>query len=109
MDAVTAISGSGPAYVFYFIEAMETAALKLGFDAQSARQLSVETFVGAARLAQQSSESIATLRQRVTSKGGTTEAALLSFAASNIAGAIGEGIMAAEARGRELGEILGKA
>lgn len=108
MDAVTAISGSGPAYVFYFIEAMETAALKLGFDAQSARQLSVETFVGAARLAQQSSEPIATLRQRVTSKGGTTEAALLSFAASNIAGAIGAGIMAAEARGRELGEILGK-
>ncbi|MDZ4255700.1 MAG: pyrroline-5-carboxylate reductase [Sulfuritalea sp.] len=108
MDAVTAISGSGPAYVFYFIEAMETAALKLGFDAQSARQLSVETFVGAARLAQQSSESIATLRQRVTSKGGTTEAALLSFAASDIAGAIGQGIMAAEARGRELGAILGK-
>lgn len=108
MDAVTAISGSGPAYVFYFIEAMETAALKLGFDAQSARQLSVETFVGAARLAQQSSEPIATLRERVTSKGGTTEAALLSFAARDIAGAIGEGIMAAEARGRELGEILGK-
>ena len=108
MDAVTAVSGSGPAYVFYFLEAMETAALKLGFDARSARQLSVETFLGATRLAEQSKESISTLRERVTSKGGTTEAALLSFGASGIAGAIEHGIMAAEARGRELGAILGK-
>jgi len=108
MDAVTAVSGSGPAYVFYFIEAMEAAALNLGFDPRSARQLTVETFLGAARLAEQSSESISTLRERVTSKGGTTEAALLSFGASGIAGAIEHGIMAAEARGRELGNILGK-
>jgi pyrroline-5-carboxylate reductase len=108
MDAVTAVSGSGPAYVFYFIEAMEAAALNLGFDPRCARQLTVETFIGAARLAEQSSESISTLRERVTSKGGTTEAALLSFGASGIAGAIEHGIMAAEARGRELGEILGK-
>lgn len=108
MDAVTAVSGSGPAYVFYFIEAMEAAALKLGFDAPTARQLSVETFIGAARLAEQSSEPIATLRQRVTSKGGTTEAALLSFGASGTAAAIEQGIMAADQRGRELGEILGK-
>ena len=108
MDAVTAVSGSGPAYVFYFIEAMEAAALKLGFDPHSARQLTVETFLGAASLAEQSSESISTLRERVTSKGGTTEAALLSFCASGIAGAIEHGIMAAEARGRELGNILGK-
>ena len=108
MDAVTAVSGSGPAYVFYFLEAMEAAALNLGFDARSARQLSVETFLGAARLAEQSSESISVLRERVTSKGGTTEAALLSFGANGIAGAIQHGIMAAEARGRELGDILGK-
>lgn len=108
MDAVTAVSGSGPAYVFYFIEAMEAAALNLGFDADAARQLSIETFLGAARLAEQSSESISTLRQRVTSRGGTTEAALASFDASGIAGAIGQGIMAAEARGRELGDLLGK-
>ncbi|MCX7166382.1 MAG: pyrroline-5-carboxylate reductase [Rhodocyclales bacterium] len=108
MDAVTAVSGSGPAYVFYFIEAMEAAALKLGFDPHSARQLTVETFLGAASLAEQSSESISTLRERVTSKGGTTEAALLSFGASGIASAIEHGIMAAEARGRELGNILGK-
>ena len=108
MDAVTAVSGSGPAYVFYFIEAMETAALKLGFDAAAARRMSVETFLGATRLAEQSSESIATLRERVTSKGGTTEAALMSFAASGIADAIGQGILAADERGRELGDVLGK-
>jgi len=108
MDAVTAMSGSGPAYVFYFLEAMEAAGVRLGFDAATARQLSIETFIGAARLAGQSSESISTLRQRVTSKGGTTEAALLSFAASDIAGAIGKGILAADARGRELGDVLGK-
>jgi pyrroline-5-carboxylate reductase len=108
MDAVTAVSGSGPAYVFYFLEAMEAAALKLGFDAASARKLSVETFIGAARLAEQSNESISTLRERVTSKGGTTEAALQSFGAAGIADAIRQGIMAAEARGKELGESLGK-
>jgi len=108
MDAVTAVSGSGPAYVFYFLEAMEAAALNLGFDAHAARRLTIETFLGAARLAEQSDESISTLRERVTSKGGTTEAALLSFGAHGIAGAIEHGIMAAQARGRELGEILGK-
>ena len=108
MDAVTAVSGSGPAYVFYFLEAMEAAALNLGFDARSARRLTVETFLGAARLAEQSSESISTLRERVTSKGGTTEAALSSFGASRIAAAIEHGIIAAEARGRELGNMLGK-
>ncbi|BAO28081.1 pyrroline-5-carboxylate reductase [Sulfuritalea hydrogenivorans] len=108
MDAVTAVSGSGPAYVFYFLEAMEAAALNLGFAPGSARQLAVETFLGAARLAEQSSESISTLRERVTSKGGTTEAALLSFGANDIAGAIEQGILAAEARGRELGDMLGK-
>jgi pyrroline-5-carboxylate reductase len=108
MDAVTAVSGSGPAYVFYFLEAMEAAALNLGFDRTAARQLTVETFLGAARLAEQSKESLSTLRERVTSKGGTTEAALLSFGASGTAGAIEHGIMAAAARGRELGEILGK-
>ena len=108
MDAVTAVSGSGPAYVFYFLEAMEVAALNLGFDARSARRLTVETFLGAARLAEQSSESISTLRERVTSKGGTTEAGLSSFGASRIAAAIEHGIIAAEARGRELGNMLGK-
>ncbi len=108
MDAVTAVSGSGPGYVFYFLEAMEKAAVDLGFDAETARRISVETFTGAAQLAAQSGDSLSTLRSRVTSKGGTTEAALLSFEADGIAAAIERGIVAADARGRELGDLLGK-
>jgi pyrroline-5-carboxylate reductase len=108
MDAVTAVSGSGPAYVFYFLEAMEAAGLELGFDAATARQLAVETFSGAARLAEQSSESLSTLRARVTSKGGTTEAALLAFDTAGVGEGIARGIAAANTRGRELGEMLGK-
>ncbi|NJD34273.1 MAG: pyrroline-5-carboxylate reductase [Betaproteobacteria bacterium] len=108
MDAVTAISGSGPGYVFYFLEAMEKAAADLGFDAETARRISVETFTGAAQLAAKSSESLSTLRSRVTSKGGTTEAALLAFDAAGVAAGIERGIMAANSRGRELGDILGK-
>jgi pyrroline-5-carboxylate reductase len=108
MDAVTAVSGSGPAYVFYFIEAIENSARELGFSPEQARQLTVETFVGAARLAEQSSDPIATLRERVTSKGGTTAAALDAFNAGAAAAAIRAGVLAADARGRELGELLGK-
>jgi pyrroline-5-carboxylate reductase len=108
MDAVTAISGSGPGYVFYFLEAMEKAALDLGFDAETARRqhrnLRRRRPAGEA----QSSESLATLRSRVTSKGGTTEAALLAFDAAGVAAGIERGIWAADTRGRELGEILGK-
>ena len=108
MDAVTAVSGSGPGYVFYFLEAMERAAIDLGFDADTARRISIETFAGAAQLAAQDNEPLSTLRSRVTSRGGTTEAALLSFEASGIAAAVDAGIKAAEARGRELGDLLGK-
>ena len=108
LDAVTAISGSGPAYVFYFIEALQEAASALGFDAEAARQLSIETFLGAARLAQESNDPVAGLRERVTSKGGTTEAALNSFDADQIKAAILRGAQAAAARGRELGEQMGK-
>ncbi len=108
MDPVTAISGSGPAYVFYFIEALEAAALNLGFEPQAARLLAVDTFLGAAKLADSSAESIAVLRQRVTSKGGTTEAALESFADDDIRSAIARGVAAANTRGRELGDILGQ-
>ncbi len=108
MDAVTAISGSGPAYVFYFIEAIEAAAMQLGFDAAAARKLTMETFLGAVQLADQSTETISTLRQQVTSKGGTTEAALQSFAGSAMADAIGLGVTAAAARSRELGDLLGR-
>lgn len=107
MDAVTAVSGSGPAYVFYFIEAVEQAALSLGFDPASARQMTIETFLGAARLAEQSADPVAVLRERVTSKGGTTEAALRSFASDQIAAAIERGIRAAADRGKSLGDALG--
>jgi pyrroline-5-carboxylate reductase len=108
MDAVTAVSGSGPAYVFYFIEALQNAAQTLGIDAAAARQLAIETFVGAARLAQQSPEDVAQLRERVTSKGGTTAAALASFDADNIAAAILRGVQAAAERGRTLGDEMGR-
>jgi pyrroline-5-carboxylate reductase len=108
MDAVTAVSGSGPAYVFYFIEAIESAAQKMGFDAAAARLLTIETFIGAARLAEQSHDSIGVLRERVTSKGGTTAAALDAFAAAGVAEGIEQGVLAAAARGRELGEQLGQ-
>ncbi|MDP2793067.1 MAG: pyrroline-5-carboxylate reductase [Sulfurisoma sp.] len=108
MDAVTAVSGSGPAYVFYFIEALESAARELGFDAAAARKLAVETFVGASKLAESSPEPVSVLRERVTSKGGTTEAALNSFMNDAIAAAIGRGVKAADNRSRELGDIMGK-
>jgi len=109
MDAVTAVSGSGPAYVFYFIESLRDAARALGFNEQQARLLAIETVVGAAALAAGSEEDVAVLRQRVTSKGGTTEAALNSLEADRVKEAIRRAVAAAEARGRELGEQLGKA
>jgi pyrroline-5-carboxylate reductase len=108
MDAVTAVSGSGPAYVFHFIEALEAAGTALGFDVATARRLAIDTVLGAARLAAASDEAPAVLRERVTSKGGTTEAALSSMAASGVFEAIGTAVRAAEVRGRELGEQLGK-
>ena len=83
IDAVTAISGSGPAYVFLFIEALQQAATELGFSDKQARRLSIETVLGAAKLAAQSDEPASTLRERVTSKGGTTEAALRVMAENN--------------------------
>lgn len=107
MDAVTAISGSGPAYVFLFIEALQQAAAELGLSPEQGRQLAIETVQGAAALAAQSSEPAATLRERVTSKGGTTEAALRTMAERGVKDGIVAGCLAAEARGRELGQILG--
>jgi len=108
MDAVTAVSGSGPAYVFYFIEALIEAGRQLGLPPETARELAIETFVGAARLAEISSDSVAMLRARVTSKGGTTEAALKVFVEEALDSRIIRGISAAAARGRELSEILGQ-
>jgi pyrroline-5-carboxylate reductase len=109
VDAVTAISGSGPAYVFYLIEALQRAASELGFNAVDARRLSVATFLGGSKLAAASAEEIAVLRARVTSKNGTTERALLSLAANGVAEHVVQAAMAAAARSRELGDELGAA
>jgi pyrroline-5-carboxylate reductase len=108
MDAVTAVSGSGPAYVFYFVEALEEAAAQLGFDREAARALALETFAGAVKLAQESPESVATLRARVTSKGGTTERAIQALDESHVREAIVIAVRAAAERSRELGDALGK-
>ena len=108
LDPVTAVSGSGPAYVFYFLEALEEAARSLGLPDPIARELAVETFRGAAELAARSADSAATLRERVTSKGGTTAAALASLADDRVKEAIIRAVRAASDRGRELGVLLGK-
>lgn len=107
IDGVTAISGSGPAYVFLFIEALQQAAADLGFTPEQGRQLAIETVQGAAALAAQSSEPASTLRERVTSKGGTTAAALQVMAERGVKEGIVAGCKAAAARGQELGKILG--
>lgn len=109
MDAVTAVSGSGPAYFFYFIEALEQAGKELGLLEPTARKLALETAFGAARLARESSEDPATLRARVTSKNGTTERALLSMEANQVKQHIIEAAKAAATRSREMGDELGKA
>lgn len=108
IDAVTAVSGSGPAYVFYFLEAMQQAATEMGLAPEEGKQLALATFMGAARLAAQSDEELDVLRQRVTSKGGTTHAAITSMEAAGVKQAIIDAMKAAQARGRELGEELGK-
>ena len=108
LDPVTAISGSGPAYVFYFIESLEASAKELGLSPADARLLALETFLGAAKLAAGSADDPATLRTKVTSKGGTTEAALASMEASGVKAAIATATRAANARSIELGDELGK-
>jgi len=109
MDAVTAVSGSGPAYVFLFIEAMQQAARELGFDDAEARRLTIDTFLGAARLADASSDDVSVLRARVTSKNGTTERALLSMEANDVKQHIVAAVHAAAVRAREMGDELGAA
>ncbi|HEU0189118.1 MAG TPA: pyrroline-5-carboxylate reductase [Gallionella sp.] len=107
LDAVTAISGSGPAYVFYFIEALQQAARELGLNAAEARRLSLATFLGASQLAAGSDEDISVLRARVTSRNGTTERALLNMAANRVAEHIAQAAHAAADRAREMGDELG--
>ncbi|OLC67043.1 MAG: hypothetical protein AUH79_05170 [Betaproteobacteria bacterium 13_1_40CM_4_64_4] len=107
LDAVTAVSGSGPAYVFYFLEALEQAAHELGFTPAEARRLSVATFSGSIRLAEQSDSEPALLRAQVTSKGGTTERAIATLDQAAVKAAIVAAVKAAAERARELGRILG--
>ncbi|GGC15340.1 pyrroline-5-carboxylate reductase [Oxalicibacterium flavum] len=109
IDPVTAVSGSGPAYVFYFLEAMQQAAQEMGLSAEQGNALAIATFTGAAQLAAQSSDPVSVLRERVTSKGGTTYAALTSMEESGVREAIVKAMKAAAARGRELGDEFGKA
>lgn len=108
LDAVTATSGSGPAYVFYFMEAMQAGARALGLSEEQARRLTLATFTGAARLAAQSSEPVSLLRERVTSKGGTTAAALAAFAAARVDSGIQAGLAAAQNRSVEMGDEFGR-
>jgi len=107
LDAVTALSGSGPAYVFYFVEAMMQAARDMGLTTEQGKQLALATFAGATSLAQASSEAPDVLRERVTSKGGTTYAALMSLEASGVKPAIVQALRAAQQRARELGDEFG--
>ena len=108
LDTVTALSGSGPAYVFYFLEAMTEAGVKMGLPEAQAYHLAKATFGGATHLARQSVESPEVLRQRVTSKGGTTYAALTSMADDHVKEAFIKGILAAQKRASELGDEFGK-
>ncbi len=108
LDGVTALSGSGPAYVFYFIEAMQQAARELGFNETEAKRLVVDTFLGAAKLADSSHEDVAVLRARVTSKNGTTERALLSMELDNVKRSIVNAVYAAATRSKEMGDELGR-
>lgn len=108
IDSVTAISGSGPAYVFLFLEAMQEAGRELGLSAETAHKLAIQTVLGAGQLAQQSDESVDVLRQRVTSKGGTTAAALDQMAAQGVKAGLVAGMHAAAERSRELGVELGR-
>jgi pyrroline-5-carboxylate reductase len=108
LDAVTALSGSGPAYVFYLVEAMEQAAVEMGLDPRQGRELALATIAGAAALALRSGDSPAVLRERVTSKGGTTHAAITSLESDGVKAAVVRAIRAAQARARELGDAFGR-
>ena len=108
LHAVTAISGSGPAYVFYFIESMQQAGIELGLTPVQARQLSLQTFVGASKLASLSDEEAVTLRARVTSKGGTTEQAIRTMEKNDIKCKIIAAIHAANERSREMSDEFGR-
>lgn len=109
LDAVTAVSGSGPAYVFYFIEALEQAGRELGLSPEVARQSALATFAGAVKLATAAEAADpATLRARVTSKGGTTERAITALDEAAVKNAFIRAVRAAAERAAEMGDTLGK-
>jgi len=108
LDAVTAVSGSGPAYVFYFIEAMTDAGVELGLTPEQAQRLAIGTFTGASALASGASEPPAVLRERVTSKGGTTHAAISSMDADDLKARFKAAIRAAHGRAGELAREYGR-
>ena len=108
MDVVTALSGSGPAYLFLVMEAMEKAAQKLGLPKESARLLTVQTAFGAAKLALEIEEDPALLRQNVTSPGGTTERAIQVFQQEGLEDIFYKALQAARDRAEELADELGK-
>jgi pyrroline-5-carboxylate reductase len=107
LDAVTAVSGSGPAYVFYVIEALIDAAVEMGLSPEQGRALALATFSGATALAAASSDPPSVLRERVTSKGGTTHAALTVLAAADVRGSFLQALKAAQRRAAELGDEFG--
>lgn len=108
MDAVTALSGSGPAYFFLIMEAMQAAGVQLGLPADAARLLTLQTAFGAAKMALESDEDAGTLRQRVTSPGGTTERALNVMEEGRLRDLMQKALTAARDRSRELADQLGK-
>jgi pyrroline-5-carboxylate reductase len=107
LDTVTAVSGSGPAYFFLFMEALEKAAVAEGLDAETARLLAIQTALGAARMAMASDESPGMLRQRVTSPGGTTERALGVLSDGGLEPLVARAVAAARYRAQELSQLLG--
>lgn len=109
LDAVTAVSGSGPAYFFLLVEAMREAGAALGLAPETAARLAARTCVGAARMIEAGTTDVAELRQQVTSKGGTTEAALEHFEAAGMRGMVRDALTAAARRSEELGNQLANA
>jgi pyrroline-5-carboxylate reductase len=107
IDVVTALSGSGPAYFFLLAELLTDAAVNLGLDRASALELAIQTLYGSGRMARESDGDLARLRAEVTSRGGTTEAAVRSFEASNLRGIVAAAVSAATERGREMAQAFG--
>ncbi|KAF9082601.1 hypothetical protein BGX23_012292 [Mortierella sp. AD031] len=107
IDTVTGISGSGPAYFFLMMEAMEDAAVKLGMDRETAKELTIQTCLGAAKMAQSSPDDLKTLRCKVTSPHGTTDAAIKTFEKGGFRDLVAESVRAADLRSKSLAAELG--